>query len=60
MKCSKHAGQPGLTNIGKCSHCHGPTTSGTDKLCSLCSQKLNECQVCRVKMLKDPSQPGKK
>jgi hypothetical protein len=60
MRCSKHLGHQGISNIGRCSHCAGPTTSGSFKLCSLCSQKLSECQVCRVKVhLGIPVKPGK-
>jgi len=43
--CRTHG--PGITMIGECEECHGPTSSGDLKLCGKCAAAAKRCGRCK-------------
>jgi outer membrane protein assembly factor BamB len=46
--CDKCKDMMYTADIGKCVECGGTTSSGAFKLCKACSEKLGQCEHCRM------------
>lgn len=44
--CSECRNLAFTCDIGTCTKCGGPTTSGAFRYCSECARKLDRCQAC--------------
>lgn len=52
--CDKCKGKSYTKDIGSCTNCQAPTSSGQFKLCKGCSAKLNQCEHCLATLAQAP------
>ena len=58
--CKKCAGMGFTADVGWCRNCKGQTSSGAFRLCPACSDKLKQCQACRVDLQQPATAPAAK